>query len=35
VTYVSVPGAEHTEEWNVAPIAYDAKLRKFLVRVLR
>jgi pimeloyl-ACP methyl ester carboxylesterase len=35
VTYVSVPGAEHTEEWNVDPVAYDGRLRGFLTRVLR
>jgi pimeloyl-ACP methyl ester carboxylesterase len=34
ITFVSVPGAEHTEEWNVDPNAYDARLKAFLLHVL-
>lgn len=35
VTLVRVPKADHTESWNVDPARYDARLRAFLMRVLR
>jgi len=35
VTYVVVPGAEHTQSWNVDPAGYDARLRAFLTRFVR
>ncbi len=34
VTYYRVPGAGHTESWNVAPALYQRRLRRFLSRTL-
>lgn len=34
VTLVRVPGADHTEAWNLNPASYDAHLRAFLTHVL-
>lgn len=33
VTYVDVPGARHTKEWNVDPEAWDAAVAAFLLRL--
>lgn len=33
VTYVTVPGARHTKEWNVDPAAWDAAVAGFVLRL--
>lgn len=34
VTYYRVPHAGHTESWNVAPVLYQRRLRRFLTHML-
>jgi hypothetical protein len=33
VTFVAVPGARHTKEWNVDPDAWDTAVARFLLDV--
>jgi pimeloyl-ACP methyl ester carboxylesterase len=35
VTFVPVPGAGHTESWNVGPARYESRVDAFLSRVLK
>jgi alpha-beta hydrolase superfamily lysophospholipase len=34
-TYYRVPGADHTQEWNVDPRLYQQRLRRFLLQIIR